>query len=126
MKRAPDRVAAYLAEADSLAEDAAAPSRNKTGYVLAKGNFDKARIEGFIQSKGGTPQEYRGKSLWMAPEHAPAADPDAEANPDADAAEAPTEKALAARHTASSKASVLYDFLVITGDFMGRFSFKIA
>lgn len=57
-----------------LPEDAAAPSRNKTGYVLAKGNFDKARIEGFIQSKGGTAQEYRGKSLWMAPEHAQADD----------------------------------------------------
>lgn len=71
-----------------LPEDAAAPSRNKTGYVLAKGNFDKARIEGFIQSKGGTPQEYRGKSLWMAPEHVPAADPDT----DADAAEAPAHR----------------------------------
>ncbi len=51
-----------------LPEDAAAPSRNKTGYVLAKGNFDRARIEGFIQSKGGRSQDYRGKSLWMAPE----------------------------------------------------------
>ena len=51
-----------------LPEDAAAPSRNKTGYVLAKGNFDRARIEGFIQSKGGQAQDYRGKTLWMAPE----------------------------------------------------------
>jgi hypothetical protein len=51
-----------------LPEDAAAPSRNKTGYVLAKGNFDRARIEGFIQSKGGKAEDYRGKSLWMAPE----------------------------------------------------------
>jgi hypothetical protein len=51
-----------------LPEDAAAGSRNKTGYVLAKGMFDRARIEGFIESKGGQALDYRGKSLYMAPE----------------------------------------------------------
>jgi len=62
-----------------LPEDAAAPSKNKAGYVLAKGNFDQARIESFIQSKGAQAQDYRGKSLWMAPEGGTRTDdPDAE------------------------------------------------
>ncbi|MBP1635921.1 MAG: hypothetical protein H6Q10_2495 [Acidobacteria bacterium] len=51
-----------------LPQDAAGPNGNKTGYVLAKGNFDRARIEGLLLAKGGQKQDYRGKTFYTAPE----------------------------------------------------------
>ena len=39
-----------------------APGKN--GLVVAAGNYDQARIEGFIREKGGTAVPYKGINVW--------------------------------------------------------------
>ncbi len=41
----------------------------KRGAVLARGRFDQARIENFIRGKGAVENDYRGKKVFLAPEH---------------------------------------------------------
>jgi hypothetical protein len=59
-----DYVVAYMS-ADQAANG------EKRGAVLARGRFDVPRIQAFIREKGGIEREYRGKKLFLAPEHAP-------------------------------------------------------
>lgn len=51
-----------------LASPTAAPADAKSGYVLARGNFDRPRIEAFIRGKGGVEQEYRGRKMFVRDE----------------------------------------------------------
>jgi hypothetical protein len=57
-----DYVVAYMT-ADRAAGGA------KRGAVLARGRFDVPRIQGFIREKGAVERDYRGKKLFLAPEH---------------------------------------------------------
>lgn len=41
----------------------------KRGAVLARGRFDIPRIQAFIREKGGIERDYRGKKVFLAPEH---------------------------------------------------------
>ncbi len=52
----------------------AAAGMDKSGYVIAKGRFDRGRIESFIVSHGGRVQNYGGRKLYLAPEHDKATD----------------------------------------------------
>jgi len=45
----------------------AAAGMDKSGYVIAKGRFDRGRIESFIVSHGGRVQNYGGRKLYLAP-----------------------------------------------------------
>lgn len=45
----------------------AAAGMDKAGFVIAKGRFDKGRIESFIVSHGGRVQNYGGRKLYLAP-----------------------------------------------------------
>ena len=40
-----------------------------SGFVIAKGRFDRNRIETFITSKGGTSVTYRNKKVFTPPKH---------------------------------------------------------
>lgn len=42
-------------------------TQEQNGYVLARGTFDRPRIESFIRSKGGQEQQYRGKVMFVPP-----------------------------------------------------------
>jgi len=53
-----------------LASQTATSTDARSGYVLARGNFDRPRIEAFIRDKGGVEQEYRGRKMFV---HAEAA-----------------------------------------------------
>jgi hypothetical protein len=53
-----------------LAPPAGAGSESRAGYVIARGTFDRPRIEAFIREKGGVAQQYKGRTLFV---HAPAA-----------------------------------------------------
>lgn len=57
-----DYVVAYM-----TADPAASGERR--GAVLARGRFDVPRIQAFIRQKGGIEREYRGKKVFLAPEH---------------------------------------------------------
>jgi hypothetical protein len=48
-----------------------APGKN--GLVVAAGNYDQARIEGFIREKGGTAVPYKGINVWTHQEATAAA-----------------------------------------------------
>lgn len=41
----------------------------KRGAVLARGRFDLPRIQAFVREKGGIERDYRGKKVFLAPEH---------------------------------------------------------
>jgi len=51
-----------------------AAGKEKSGFVIAKGRFDRGRIESYIASHGGSSQEYRGKKLYLPPVHETASD----------------------------------------------------
>lgn len=57
-----DYVVAYMT-ADPAAKG------EKRGAVLARGRFDLPRIQSFIREKGGVERDYRGKKVFLAPEH---------------------------------------------------------
>lgn len=57
-----DYVVAYMTT------DPAAPG-GKRGAVLARGRFDVPRIQGFIKGHGGVESTYRGKKVFLAPNH---------------------------------------------------------
>ncbi|RPJ83540.1 MAG: hypothetical protein EHM13_07185, partial [Acidobacteria bacterium] len=61
IERDVDYVVACLLEGDPKAPG------DKSGYVLAKGQFDQNRIQGFIESKGAKAESYGGKRLYLAP-----------------------------------------------------------
>jgi hypothetical protein len=42
-------------------------TESPNGYILAHGRFDQARIEAFINEKGGVAQDYRGKKMFVHP-----------------------------------------------------------
>ncbi len=51
-----------------LASPTATSSDARSGYVVARGNFDQPRIEAFIRDKGGVEQEYRGRKIFVRDE----------------------------------------------------------
>lgn len=52
-----------------LASPAGAGSDGRSGYVLARGTFDRPKIEAFIREKGGVEEHYKGRTLFV---HSPA------------------------------------------------------
>lgn len=38
---------------------------SRSGYVLARGRFDRARIETYVRGKGGVEQDYKGRMLFV-------------------------------------------------------------
>jgi hypothetical protein len=50
-----------------LLATAAGGSDGRNGYVVAHGTFDRPRIETFIRQKGGTEQQYKGRTLFVHP-----------------------------------------------------------
>lgn len=48
----------------------------KSGYVLARGRFDRPRIEAFVRSKGGVERKYNGRTMFVHP--ADATEPETE------------------------------------------------
>ncbi len=40
---------------------------SRSGYVVAHGRFDKARIEALIRTKGGVEQQYKGRTVFVHP-----------------------------------------------------------
>ena len=45
-----------------------AAGMDKSGFVIAKGRFDRGRIESFITSHGGRVQNYGGRKIYLAPQ----------------------------------------------------------
>jgi hypothetical protein len=39
----------------------------KNGYVVARGTFDRSRIEAFIREKGGIERQYKGRTMFVHP-----------------------------------------------------------
>ena len=39
----------------------------KNGYVVARGRFERARIEAFIREKGGVERQYEGRTMFVHP-----------------------------------------------------------
>jgi len=39
----------------------------KSGYVVARGTFDRPRIEAFIREKGGIERQYQGRTMFVHP-----------------------------------------------------------
>jgi len=56
----------------------AAAGMEKSGYVIAKGRFDRGRIESYIVSHGGRVQNYGGRKLYLPPQHQVATTDEAE------------------------------------------------
>lgn len=83
-----DYVVAYMT-ADPAAKG------EKRGAVLARGRFDRPRIQAFIQEKGGVERAYRGKKLFLAPERPPEADTPTETPSDMPARHVHPQMALA-------------------------------
>ena len=47
----------------------AAAGMEKSGFVIAKGRFDRNKIEAYINSHGGATTTYRGRKLYLPPKH---------------------------------------------------------
>jgi len=52
-----------------LASPTATGTTAKNGYVIARGTFDRLRIEAFIREKGGIERQYQGRTIFVHPMH---------------------------------------------------------
>lgn len=50
-----------------LASPTADGGNAKNGYVVARGTFDRPRIEAFIREKGGVERQYKGRTMFVHP-----------------------------------------------------------